>query len=571
VTDHPTALPRAARERAAPPCPALVPAALALAALLLAACAERGGGGGAGAAGGTLIVVTAGDADVLFHPSGAATTSADVAGLIFSRLAELPFDANTVDEAGFRPGVARSWERDDSTTIVFHLDPRARWHDGAPVRAADVAFSFEVYRDPAVGSRFGPNLAAIDSVTVRDSLTAVYHFARRYPEQLYDATYHTKVLPRHLLDSIPRSRLAASAFARSPVGSGPFRFVRWDAGASIEVAADTGHFLGRPGLDRVIWRIVPDPAAAASALVAGEADAVEIVPQAEQRARLRAALDIRLVRYPSNGVAYIAFNLRGRGGRGAHPLFGDRDVRRALAMAIDRATVVRSLFGADSGAAGDVPIGPTAQAQWIWSDSVRQLPFDTAGARRLLESRGWRDANGDGVRERNGVPLRFELLLPTTSRARNDAAIIVQAQLRAIGADMRLLPLEFALFEQRSARKDFDAAFQSRTLDASPASVLQLFGSEGVRQSNYGSYESAAFDSLARRAIATPTRAAALPLWRAALETLNDDAPAVFVFSPPFYAAVHRRLEGVRIRPDEWLATVAEWHVPPGARIQRDR
>jgi peptide/nickel transport system substrate-binding protein len=532
----------------------------------VAACARPETGGGTGPTGGTLVVIATGDADVLFPPAGAVTTSADVAGLVFSRLADLTFDLNTVDDAGFRPSLARSWEHADSTTLVFHLDPRARWHDGVPVRAADVAFTFDVYRDTLVNSRFRPNLDAIDSVTVRDSLTAVFHFARWYPEQLYDATYHTKVLPRHLLDSIPRARLASSAYGRAPVGSGPFRFVRWDAGTSIEVAADTAYFLGRPKLDRVVWRIVPDLAAGVSALSAGEGDAIPVIPQAELRDRVRRAPDLRLVPYPSNAVAYIAFNLRGRGGRGAHPIFGDRDVRRAIAMGIDRATVVRSLFGAD----GEVPVGATARAQWIWSDSIRQLPFDTAGARRLLDARGWRPRPG-GVREKGGVPLRFTLLLPTTSRARSDAAVLVQAQLKAIGVDVRLLPLEFTLFEQRSIQKDFDASFQARTLDASPASVLQLFGSAGVRQSNYGSYESAAFDSLARRAIGSPTRATARALWREALGTLNDDAPAVFLFSPPFAAAFHRRFEGVRIRPDEWLAGVTEWYVPPRARLPRDR
>ena len=259
-------------------------AAFALA-IVLAGCARPEAGGNAGPTGGTLVIVATGDADVLFPPSGAVTTSADVAGLVFSRLADLTFDLNTVDDAGFTPELARSWDHADSTTLVFHLDPRARWHDGVPVRAADVAFTFGVYRDTLVNSRFRPDLDAIDSVTVRDSLTAIFHFHRWYPEQLYDATYHMKVLPRHLLDTIPPARLGSSAFARAPVGSGPFRFVRWDAGATIEVAADTAYFLGRPMLDRVIWRIVPDLAAGVSTLAAGEGDAIQVIPQAELRAQ----------------------------------------------------------------------------------------------------------------------------------------------------------------------------------------------------------------------------------------------------------------------------------------------
>ena len=532
----------------------------------MAACARSDAGRAAGPTGGTLVILATGDADVLFPPASAVTTGADVAGLIFSRLADLTFDLNTVDDAGFRPQLARSWTHEGPRTLVFHLDPRARWHDGVPVRAADVAFSFRVYRDTLVNSRFRPNLDAIDSVTVRDSLTPVFHFARRYPEQLYDATYHMKVLPKHLLDTIPPARLASSAFGRAPVGSGPFRFVRWEAGSTIEVAADTAYFLGRPRLDRVIWRIVPDLGAAVSALVSGEGDAIEVIPPPELRARVRAARDLRLVPYPPNAVAYIAFNLRARGGRGPHPLFADRDVRRALAMAIDRAAVVRSLFGAD----GEVPVGATARAQWIWSDSIRQVPYDPDAARHLLERRGWR-LGPDGVRTKGGVPLRFDLILSATSRTRADAAVLIQAQLKAVGVAMGIQPLEYNVFEQRSVRKDFDASFQARTLDASPSSVLQLFGSADAGQSNYGSYASPVFDSLARRAIGAPTRAAARALWREALGVLNEDAAAVFVFSPPFAAAINRRFEGVRIRPDEWLAGVADWYVPPDARLPRDR
>jgi peptide/nickel transport system substrate-binding protein len=543
-----------------------LPAVALWSVVALAACARRDAGVAAGPTGGTLVILATGDADVLFPPSGAASTSADVVGLVFSRLAELGFDLNTVDDTAFHPGLARSWEHADSTTLVFHLDPRARWHDGAPVRAPDVAFSFDVYRDTLVNSRFRPNLDAIDSVTAPDSLTAVFHFARWYPEQLYDATYHMKVLPKHLLDTIPRARLASSAFGRAPVGSGPFRFVRWDANERIEVAADTAYFLGRPRLDRVVWRIVPDLGAAVSALIAGEGDAIPVIPQAELRARVAAAPDTRLVPYPSMAVAYIAFNLRARGGRGPHPVFGDREVRRAIAMGIDRTAVVRSLFGDE----GEVPVGATARGQWIWSDSIPQIAYDPAEARRILEARGWH-VGPDGIRVRAGVPLRFTVLLPTISRSRNDAAVLLQAQLKAIGVDMRLQPLEFNVFEQRSVRKDFDASFQARNLDASPAGVVQLFGSGGSGQSNYGSYASPTFDSLARRAIDAPSRAAARPLWREALGTLNEDAPAVFVFTPPITAAINRRFEGVRLRPDEWLAGVAEWSVPPGARLPRDR
>ena len=140
-----------------------------------------------------MVVATTGDADVLFPPVTTATIGINVSDLVFCRLAELRMGLNTVDDSGYRPVLARSWEHPDSLTIVFHLDPRARWQDGVPVTAGDVAYTFRVYRDPAVNAPLAPFLAAIDSVTATDSLTVRFRFRRWYPEQLYDAAYALRV------------------------------------------------------------------------------------------------------------------------------------------------------------------------------------------------------------------------------------------------------------------------------------------------------------------------------------------------------------------------------------------
>jgi peptide/nickel transport system substrate-binding protein len=504
-----------------------------------------------------MIIATTGDADVLLPPVTTVTTGINVSDLIFCRLAELKLGLNTVDDSGFRPVLARSWEHPDSLTIVFHLDRRARWQDGAPVTAADVAFSFGVYRDRDVNSRLAPFLTAIDSVTARDSLTVAFRFRRWYPEQLYDATYHMRVLPRHLLDTIPAARLATAPFARAPVGDGPYRFVSWAAGSEIALAADTAWFLGRPGLDRLIWRVTPDLAAAVSGLLAGDADAMEVIPARGQLERVQQSTDVRLVPYPSPFYAGIVFNLR-------RALFADRDLRRALAMAVDRETVVRSVFGPFA----EVALGASGPMQWVWSDSIRQLPFDTAAAARLLDQRGWL-RGPDGMRAGHGTRLRFTLLVPTSSQARQQAAVIVQDELRRLGVDMRISPLEFTVMERRTQTGDFDAAFVSRTIDPSPASLLQWW-SPGASD-NIGRYADTGFEALTAAAMRARTRAEAAPLWWRALGRLNDEAPAVFLFSPRNQAAVSTRFKNVTIRPDSWLATVSEWRVIEARHLARDR
>ncbi len=499
-----------------------------------------------------MVIATTGDADVLLPPVTTVTSGINISDLIFCRLAELKAGLNTVDDSGFRPVLARSWEHPDSLTIVFRLDPRARWQDGAAVTAADVAFTFHVYRDPAVNSRLAPFLGAIDSVTARDSLTVAFRFRRWYPEQLYDATYHMRILPKHLLDTVPPARLASAPFGRAPVGDGPYRFVSWTSGAEIRLAADSTWFLGTAHIRRLIWRITPELATAVSQLIAGEADAMETIPARGQLERVQQAADVRLVPYPSPFYAAIVFNQR-------RPLFADRDLRRALAMALDRQTVVRSVFGPFA----DVAVGATSPMQWIWSDSIRQLPFDSAAAGRLLDERGWRRGGAAGPRERRGTPLRFTLLVPTSSQVRQQAAVIVQDELRRLGVDMRIQPLEFTVMEQRTQSGDFDAAFVSRTIDPSPASLLQWW-SPGASD-NIGGYADTAFQSLTAAAMRARTRARAAPLWRDALGRLNDEAPAIFLFSPRNNAAISTRFENVTIRPDSWLATVTEWQVG-GAR-----
>ena len=510
---------------------------------VLAGCARRPATPGA-----PVVIATTGDADVLLPPVTSVTTGINVSDLLFCRLAELKLGLNTVDDSGFRPVLARSWDHPDSLTIVFHLDPRARWQDGVPVRAADVAYTFAVYRDPAVNAPLAPFLAAIDSVVARDSLTVAFRFRRWYPEQLYDATYHMRILPRHLLDTIPPARLGAAPFGRAPVGDGPYRFVRWTAGSEIVLAADTTWFLGRPGIARLVWRVTPELATAVSTLLAGEADAMEVIPARGQLERVQHDTTVRLVPYPSPFYAAIVFNLR-------RPPFGDRDVRRAIAMAVDRPTVVQSVFGPFA----QVAAGATGPMQWIWSDAIRQLPFDTAAAARALEGRGWRRGASGAWRSARGAPLAFTLLVPTSSGVRQQAAVLLQDELKRFGVDMRIQPLEFTVMERRTQTGDFDAAFISRTIDPSPASLLQWW-SPGASD-NIGRYADTTFASLTSAALRARTRAEAAPLWREALGRLNEEAPAIFLFSPRNNAAVSTRLENVTIRPDSWLATVTTWRV----------
>src|SRR5881628_3825641 len=243
---------------------------------------------------GTLVFAAPGEPDLLLPAVTQQQYAQDISGQLFLKLADLGLSENTVGDEDFQPQLAERWEWDDPLTLVFHLDPRAHWQDGRPVTAADVAFTFDIYTDPLVNSPFRSSLKTISAVTTRDSLSAVFRFHARYPEMFYDAVYHMRILPAHLLRGVPRDQWKTATFGRQPVGDGPYRFVSWKAGQSIELVADSTFFLGRPAIRRLIWRFTSDVIVATAQLIADQADGREqlVTPDNIQRAAAAPQLSI---------------------------------------------------------------------------------------------------------------------------------------------------------------------------------------------------------------------------------------------------------------------------------------
>ena len=531
------------------------------------ACERRGGCTGSYC--GTLIDAAVGEPGTLLPTSTEEIVARDIEEQLFLKLADVGMSTNTVGDEDFQPLLAQRWEWDGPLTLVFHIDPRARWQDGQRVTATDVAFTFDAYNDSAVASPYRPQLKRIASVTPRDSLTAVFRFRERYPEMFYDAVYHMRILPAHLLRPVPRDQWKTAPFGRAPVGDGPYRFVRWQAAQSIELVADSTFFLGRPRLRRLIWRFTPDLGVAISQVVADQADIREQVVTPENLERLRAAPQIALYPYRGNVYTFLSFNQRANGDTAKpNPIFADREIRRALSMAVDRASLVRSRLGE----LGKVPPGPMSSLLWIWDPEIRQLPFDTAQASSILNARGWRDHDGDGIRDRAGQPLAFHILVPTTSVLRKQYARLLQEEYRAIGVRVDIDEVENSVVGQRVGTGHYDTAILSRANDPSPSSgIAQTWTRAGFGGSNFGRYANPEFDRLVDRAIAATSPDDARRLWRSAMDLINADAPAVFLYSLENMAAIHSRVDNVQLRPDSWAALLRGWRIPSSGLIDRDR
>ncbi|MDP9205039.1 MAG: peptide ABC transporter substrate-binding protein [Gemmatimonadota bacterium] len=520
--------------------------------------------------GGTLVISTGGDPDILIPPLLASVQAAQMVDLVYDRLANIGDSLNIVNDAGFTPRLADRWTwGQDSLSIAFHIDPRAKWHDGKPVRSGDVRFTFQSNTDSTLGSGIQALVSNIDSVTTPDSATAVFWFHARTPQQFYDATYQMPIMPEHIWQGIPPSSWRGSEAAKHPIGSGQYRFVRWIPRAAVELVADTANYRGAPRLSRIIWSIAPDFTTAVTRFLSGETDFFEQL-RPENLAEVAKHPELRTKQYRGLGYTFMQFNLRDPVNHSRpHPIFGNRELRRALTMATDRAMVVRSVYDSLARPA----LGPTVRAYPTTDPNLPQIPFDLPRARQILDSLGWRDANGDGVRERNGRLLQFSLAVPGTSKSRVRLAVLIQEQLRQAGVKVDVEQLDFPVLIERERKRAFDAAIGQWSTQPSPGSVRGSWGTVGSRSTsgtNYSSYESPVFDANVDSALAAFDQSARRAYFTKAYETIIQDAPAIWLGEPIPTVGYHSRLQLAPLRSDAWWSHIPDWWIPADKRIPRD-
>lgn len=512
----------------------------------------------------TVVIVTGAQATIpiptLMEGPAAQTANLEIADHLFLRLANVGPEGITAGDNSFVPVLAKSWTRRDSVTLAFDLDPRAVWQDSVPVTSRDVLFTFERARNPAIAPRLTELLRRLVSVTAEGDRRVVFRFSRPYAEQFYDVVWHVAPLPAHLLDTIPPADLPNSSFVTNPIGDGPYRWVRSVPGQFIELAANDGFFLGKPAISRVIVRTATDQSARVNLVMSGEADAMDnVLPPLERLKVIGANKDIRLIPVPSPTLGFLLFNQRDPAdSTKPHPILSDTDVRRAIILSLDRRLIVQAAYGSYA----EVPYGPASAILWISHGTPKPAGPNRSRAQRLLADRGWKDSDGDGVLDRNGVPLRLTLSYPITSSARKQMALIAQQQLRQSGIDVRLEQYDYEIYLKRRDAGRFDIDFSATTQDPSPSGLTQGWSCNGG--TNIAHYCDPMVDSLIERANGSMDNSQ--EAWHAALRQIEDDAPAAFMYTPSFVFAVNRRFGNVTIRPESSWIALWKWTVESPAR-----
>ena len=302
-------------------------------------------------------------------------------------------------------------------------------------------------------------------------------------------------------------------------------------------------------------RTFTTPATAITELLSGGIDLYRNVPPSDM-ARLEASDAARPLTWPTLGFTILMFNQR-------EPIFQDVRIRRALTMATDRQSLVDGLVQGY----GEVSTGPAAPMQWERNEALEPWPYDPEEAKRLLAEAGWRDTDGDGILDKDGQPLRFQMTTNNDNVLRQDILVALQSQFRAVGADARARSVEFNTMVDHWMSGEFDTLVAGWDLYLR-FDPTQLF--ETGAPYNGGAFSNPRVDQLLRQARTTLDRAAAEPLWDEFLQIIHDEQPYIFLIADHERWGASRRLRGVEPAgaPNAYasLASIAKWWIAPGDR-----
>ena len=413
-------------------------AVAAIAAVVFAGCSkvaneESGGGRHPWTQAGTLRIAIQQDVKSLNPLLNSNTTDGFMAFLMFEPLVSADDKGNPVPMlATSVPSIENGGISKDGLTVTYTLRKDAKWTDGVPVTSKDVKWSWSAIMNDAnnIVSRHGYDY--VKSIDTPDDYTVIVHLKQKFAPfvnsffAMSDQPY--PVAPEHVLSKY--KDINQIPFSNEPnVSDGPFRFAEWSRGDHIKLVANPDFFMGKPGLDEIILKVIPDESTSVNQL---KTHAVDYMFQASPNTypSLQGAPDVKLVWVNVNGYEDVQLNL-------ARPLLTDPLVREAIAYSIDKHQLVETLtHGQMKQATEDIP-------DWMWAfnPAVHSYPHDPAKARDLLRQAGW-SPGPDGIMRKNGEPLILVMVSNNSNATRRQASLQLQAMMRQAGiqAEIKYYP-----------------------------------------------------------------------------------------------------------------------------------
>jgi len=496
--------------------------------------------------GDAIITASIGEPATLNPVLASDSASHDITGLVFNGLVKFDKDLNITGD------LAEKWDiLDGGRVIIFYLKKGVKWHDGTEFTAKDVLFTYNAFMSPDTKTAYRSLFEPIKSIEViNDYKIKVTYKTVFAPSLQY---WGVEIIPYHLLHG---KDINTAEFNRSPIGTGPYKFLKWQTADRIELVANENYFDGKPYISRYIYRIIPDQSVQFMEMMSGGVDSMELTSElwttrAETEKFKKNFNKFKITEF---NYVYFGFNLN-------NELFKDKKIRKAINYAINKDEIIQ---GVKKGLAVRTS-GPYIPGTWAYNDSddVEKYDYNPETAKKLLSEAGWQMEN-DGFIHKQGKKFEFTIVTNQGNKEREEIATIIQQQLSKIGikAEVRILAWNILLTEFIDKKK-FDAVVMGWSTGLDPDNYDIWHSSKNKEgEFNFISYKNAEVDKLLIAARTTFDVNKRTGAYKKIHKIIADDSPYVFLYCPYGLPAVHKRFHGIEPAPAGISYNFTKWYVP---------
>ena len=451
------------------------------------------------------------------------------------------------------PLLAESWKiSEDKLTYTFYIRKGIKWQDGVPFTSNDVVFSYKKIMDPKVDAPHLRNYYKdIKSVQAIDDYTVKFTYSRPYFLAL-EFCGGMPIVPKHVFKE---GEFNTNPAGRDPIGTGPYRFVKWITGREIVLEKNEAYWGEKPYLDRMVYRIINDPTVAFQVLKTEELDLSALTPIQWSRQSDSDSFEKKFYKlsYFTPNYSFIGWNTR-------RPYFSDKRVRVAMTHLVNRELILEKILYN----LGTVVTNPFYINSPEYDKSIQPYSYDPKVAKQLLDEAGWMDHNGDGIRDKNGIEFKFEFLIPNGSDTGEKISTILKEELDKVGVDMQIRKIEWAVFTRHLNERKFDAVTLgwSMGVETDPYQIWQ--SSQIEEGSNFVGFSNEEADGLIDEARTEFDRERRIELYRKFSKIVHEDQPYTFLYCRKSTVAVNKRFRGVVVYP--LGLEPRQWFVPSSLR-----
>jgi peptide/nickel transport system substrate-binding protein len=433
-------------------------------------------------------------------------------------------------EMDYAPDVAERWETPNDKTIIFHLNPNAKFQDGRPVTAQDVKWTYDSLMAEGFTSSKKSGYSAVQTIEAPDPKTVIFHL--KEPNGGIFDNLTLGILPQNA---------NADAMKMKPIGAGPYKVVEFKTDESVTLEAFDQWHGGPPKIKNVTVRVIPDATTLVLELTRGTVNfQVNQIPF-ENVATFEKSPKHQVIKKPGSVWQYLAFNLR-------DPMLKKVEVRRAIAHAIDRERIVKDLLRGH-GVPSDTMFG---EGHWARATNLPSYPYDPARAKQLLDAAGYKDPDGDGPQTR--FTLNFKTSTDTEANLR---AQMIQQMLQQVGVKVEIQSSEFGTFLEDVQKGNFQMYSLSRNGIADPDFYYVIFHSKSFppEGQNRGYYSNPRVDQLIMDGRATFDRAKRKQVYGEIQRIVQEDLPYLSLYQQINVAVMDKKLQGYEMYPAGfWLS-----------------